>query len=85
MKVYAVERYVRDGLLKPFTTTLLDIFETREAGLEFCKEFVKKSDMNSKKEGISLVETQKDGADLICNSHVGRFEFLRGYWKEIRK
>ena len=71
--------------VKPFAATLLELFETREAGLEFCKKFIKNSKQNSAKDGINLVEATCEEKDLICNSHVANFEFVCGYWKEIRK
>lgn len=86
MRVYVVERHFRDRLVIPFAITLLELFENRETGLEFCKEFIENSKQNSKKDGINIVAVKTNtDEDLICNSHVGNFEFLKGYWKEIKK
>lgn len=86
MKVYVVERHFRDRLVIPFAITLLELFENRETGLEFCKEFIENSKQNSKKDGINIVAVKTNtDKDLICNSRVANFEFLCGYWKEIKK
>ena len=85
MKVYVVERHFRETLVKPFAATLLELFETREAGLKFCKQFIKNSKENSSKLGVHITITPEDGKDIVCNVHVASFEFLRGYWKEVRK
>lgn len=86
MRVYVVEKHFRDRLVIPFTVTLLELFENRETGLEFCKKFIENSKQNSKKDGINIVTVKTNtDKDLICNSRVGNFEFLCGYWKEIKK
>lgn len=86
MRVYVVERHFRDHLVSPFAVTLLELFENRETGLEFCKKFIENSKQNSKKDGINIVTVKTNtDKDLICNSRVGNFEYLCGYWKEIKK